>query len=196
MKKITLLFLFFANLAFGQSLSDYPYEASAKHPFGLLNPEAPKQTADFTPLIGTSKCLSVNRNPDGTWQDTVKMFWTFKYIMNGMAVQDETLKADGKYSGSIRQYNTDSAKWIVTYYTSVYPSADLPEWTGNMEDGKIILYRDQKAPNGYDGFSRLTFFNISEKSFRWIGEWVDVNQTIVYPIWTIDCKKKVASNDL
>lgn len=30
--------------------------------------------------------------------------------MNGMAVQDETLKIDKAHSGSIRQFNTDSSK--------------------------------------------------------------------------------------
>ena len=57
------------------------------------------------------------------------------------------------------------------------------------EEGKIILYREQQAPNGMDGFSRLTFYDLSEKGYRWIGEWVDKTEKIVYPTWKIKCTK-------
>ena len=65
-----------------------------------------------------------------------------------MAVQDETLKSDGKHSGSIRQY--------------------LP---------------------GMEGLFRLTFYDITNNGFKWIGEWVNKDETIEYPTWKIDCKK-------
>ena len=190
MKKIVLI-LFIGNCAFGQSIKKYPYESSVKNPFGLVNPNAPVQTADFAHMIGQSDCISVNRNPDGSWQDSVKMLWTFKYIMNGMAVQDGTLKEDGKHSGSIRQYNADSAQWYVSYYSSSFAPNVLPVWYGNMKDGKIVLKMKQKSPNGFDGYSRLTFYDISDDSFKWIGEWIDVNETIVYPFWKISCYKKL-----
>ena len=84
--------------------------------------------------------------------------------MNGMAVQDETLKEDGKHSGSIRQYNADSVKWYVHYYSSSSATSTLSSWEGNkMENGNIVLYRDQPAPNGTPGFYRLTFSNNLEK---------------------------------
>ena len=193
MKKLTLVLLtfLFCGSSWSQTLDKYPFESSDKHPFGLLNPKAPRQTGDFASMIGQSECFSANRKPDGSWQDSLKMLWTFKYIMNGMAVQDETLKEDGKHSGSIRQYNADSAQWYVSYYSSSFAPNVLPVWYGNMKDGKIVLKMKQKSPNGFDGYSRLTFYDISDDSFKWIGEWIDVNETIVYPFWKISCYKKL-----
>ena len=120
------------------------------------------------------------------------MAWRFKYIMNGMAVQDETLKVDGKHSGSIRQYSADSARWYVHYYSSGVVVPSLGTWEGNMQkDGKIVLYRDQTAPNGMEGYYRLTFYDIAKDGFKWIGEWVDKTEKITFPTWKIDCKKRI-----
>ncbi len=78
--------------------------------------------------------------------------------MNGMAVQDETWKVDGTHSGSIRQYNADSSRWYVHYYSASSAVNTLPAWEGNKnENGKIILYRKQRAPNGMDGYYLSTY---------------------------------------
>ncbi len=187
MKLLTLILFLISTSIFAQ----YDYEPSTENPFGKLNPEAPKQTADYAPLIGTCTCKSVARIDQNTWADTVMMNWTFKYIMNGVAVQDETLKADGAHSGSIRQYNPDSALWYVHYYSSSTPTPVLSSWEGNKnEKGDIVLYRDQPAPNNTPGFYRLTFSSISKDGYNWSGEWVNKGETFTYPTWRIFCKRK------
>lgn len=170
------------------------YEPSKKNPYGQPNPKAPAQIIDYALMIGTCDCSSQSRNPDQTWADPVPMTWTFKYIMNGMAVQDETLKADGAHSGSIRQYRADSARWFVHYYSSASPTPILPAWEGNKreKEHKIVLYRDSPAPNGTAGDYRLTFSEITQDGFKWIGEWVDKTESVVFPTWKIDCKKRKA----
>jgi len=100
--KIVAAFLCICFTTFAIAQSEY--EPTALDPYGMKNPKAPKQLDDFKPMIGMCDCDSERRNPDGTWAKAVKMTWKFKYIMNGMAIQDETLKADGKHSGSIRQF--------------------------------------------------------------------------------------------
>ena len=183
---IKLSFLFF--LAITTCISQNEYEPSEEFPFGKVNPNAPEQTVDYQKLIGECDCKSESRNPDGTWAEPVDMIWRWKYIMNGMAVQDETIKSDGKHSGSIRQYNKDSLNWNVHYYASNAPTPKLRTWKGNKnEDGNIVLHRDQKAPNGTDGFSRLTFYDIDDKGYKWVGEWVDKTETVVFPFWKISC---------
>lgn len=173
------------------TIAQYDYEPTATHPFGQPHPDAPQQLKDFEPMIGVCDCKSTSRTPDGSWSDAVDMRWTFKYIMNGMAVQDETLKADGKHSGSIRQFIADSSKWYVHYYSSNAPSVVLPTWEGKKKDGAIVLYRDQKSPNGIDGFYRLTFYDMSKTGYKWIGEWVSKDESIEYPTWKIDCARKI-----
>ena len=167
------------------------YEPSEANPYGLKNPKAPDQLEDFKPFIGLCDCDSERRNSDGSWAEPVKMTWKYKYIMNGMAIQDETLKDDGAHSGSIRQFNADSLKWYVHYYSSLGVTPTLSSWEGTKnDDGNIILYKPQKAPNGTEGFSRLTFYDISKSGYKWIGEWVDTTETVVYPFWKISCIKR------
>lgn len=183
---IRVLLIFLTTNVFAQ----YNYEPSDVFPYGKLNPEAPKETADFAPMIGLCDCESVSRKQDGTWAAPVKMIWKWKYIMNGMGVQDETLKADGKHSGSIRQFDKDSTRWNVHYYSSAKPSPVLSVWNGNKKGNDIVLYKEQNAPNGTEGFYRLTFYEISAKGYKWIGEWVDKSEKIVYPTWKISCTKR------
>lgn len=183
MRKITLLLVFVSTITFSQQ----KYNASKAFPYGKVNPEAPQQIKDYQAMIGTCNCTSVTRKPDGTWAEPVDMEWTWKYILNGMAVQDESYKSDGSHAGSIRQYIADSSRWYVHWYSSKAPSTKLPVWEGNTKDDKIILYREQKAPNGMDGFSRLTFYEMNDSGYKWVGEWTDKAENIIYPTWKINC---------
>ena len=187
--RLLILLIFISTNIFAQLNK---YDSSKDHPFGKVNPNAPEQIKDYKDLIGECDCESIKRNKDNTWSEPETMLWRFKYIMNGMAIQDETFKSGGSYSGSIRQFNEETGKWYVHYYTStVNPkSKQLPVWEGNMIDGKIILYREQKAPNGTEGFYKITFSEINEEGFNWLGEWVDNNETVSFPTWKISCVKK------
>jgi len=188
MKK-TILFTCITLLISCITYSQYEYAPSEAFPFGQPNPEAPEQIKDYQAMIGICDCKSVSRKPDGTWNAPIDMTWRFKYIMNGMAVQDETLKSDGVHSGSIRQFNADSSKWYVHYYSMKGTPKTLPAWEGDKKEGKIVLFKKHKAPNGVDGFYRLTFYDMSKTGYKWIGEWIDKAGTIVYPTWKIDCVK-------
>ena len=186
-KLFTLLLLLISVITFAQ----YDYEVSEINPYGKYNAKAPKQLLDYKDLIGNCNCESQSRKPDGTWADPIKMTWKWKYIMNGTAIQDETLKEDGKHSGSIRQFDSDSLQWNVHYYSSLSTPSKLPTWRGvKTKDQKIILYKEHKAPNGTDGFFRITFYDITQEGFNWIGEWTDKNEKIIYPTWKIKCKKE------
>ncbi|MGS2727838.1 hypothetical protein ACU8DI_14610 [Psychroserpens sp. BH13MA-6] len=179
------IFLLITTIGYSQ----YQYEASDVLPYGKAHPEAPNEVKDFEPMIGTCYCNSTTRKQDGSWTTPEDIIWKWKYIMNGQAVQDETLKPDGSHSGSIRQFIKDSSRWYVHWYSSKTPSATFPVWNGKKEDDKIVLYREQKAPNGKDGFFRLTFYDMSKTGYKWIGEWVDTTETIVFPTWKITCTR-------
>ena len=185
----TSLVIFISTMAFAQQKD---YEPNDANPYGSLNPDAPTAIGVYELLIGTCDCKFVSRKQDGTWKDdSVKMEWKFKYIMNGTAVQDEVWRENGQMAGSLRQYNADSSKWYVSYYTNTSIPASLPAWSGaTNEAGDIVLYRDKQAPNGTDGFSRLTFHNISADGFDWKGEWISLDESTVYPFWMITCAKR------
>ncbi len=185
--------IIFYHSAYTQThLSPYEYEANKNHPFGKLNPKAPNETGDYALLIGVSDCKSLARNSDGEWpKDSVDMIWRYKYIINGMAVQDESFRTDETFASSIRQYDKEAKKWYITYFSSTTPSSSPSTWMGDgMKEGKIILYKKQKAPNGMEGFYKITFDDITESDFSWKGEWVDIDETFSYPTWYITCKKR------
>ena len=170
--------------------SYFKYSVSNENPFGKINPKSPKEIQDYKGLIGKCNCISVRRNKNGSWSKPQKMTWNWKYIMNGTAVQDETLKEDGSHSGSIRQYDTKKQQWNVHYYSSAFVSSKLSVWTGNKtKEGKIVLFKNHKSPKGVAGFYRLTFYDISKDGYSWVGEWTDLDEKNVYPTWKISCKR-------
>lgn len=181
-----------SHLSFSQELSmDFENIISKENPYGKVNPAAPRSVGDYEPLIGICDCKSISRKADQSWAEPIDMTWTFKYIMNGMAVQDETLKADGAHSGSIRQYNADSARWYVHYYSTSGATPTLAAWEGNLQDnGEMILYREQQSPNGLDGFFKIRFYDISQEGFKWLGAWVTTDESFSYETWKIACTKR------
>jgi len=187
---ITSFLVLMTLTSMSQNGQNYQFEPSQTHPFGQINPEAPEQLKDFSPMIGECDCTSERRISQTEWSEPEAVLWRFKYIMNGMGIQDETLKEDGQHSGSIRMYNTDSLRWYVHWYSPNPVASSLPTWEGNKKGDDIILYKNQKSPNGVDGYYRLTFFNIREEGFDWVGEWVDLQETIAYSTWKISCIKR------
>lgn len=185
---LAMIFVTFSGLCVSQNTVSADYAVSKKQPYGTKNPTAAEQLNDFQPMIGKSQCKSLRRNPDQSWQDTTTMLWSFKYILNGTAIQDETWY-ENFYATSIRQFHADSNIWVVSY--SSYPgvSTKIPVWKGNKTGDDIVLEQKQKSPNGMEGASRLTFTDISSNGFHWKGEWVSEDQSIVYPFWEIWCTK-------
>jgi len=171
-------------------IGQFDYASSASNPFGLPNPAAPNEIKDYQPMIGICDCKSIRKNKDGNWTEPVNIIWEFKYIMNGRAVQDLTLKEDGSHSGNIRQYIADSTQWYVHYYSSASPSTTLKTWEGGKVGNDIILYKRQKAPNGTDGSYKIIFKDITNEGFNWLGQWVNVGETFSFPNWKIECKKR------
>lgn len=186
--KIIILSIFLI-FVFQLSAQTIDYTVSQKNLYGKPNPDAPEQLQDFAPMIGKCDCKSLRRNSDGSWQDTLHMVWKFKYILNGTAIQDESWHENGFYATSIRQFNVDSLNWVVSFYSSKKVSNSVNVWKGKKEGDQIVLKMPQKSPNGLDGISRLTFYNISDNGFKWKGEWTNINESIVYPFWTIECVK-------
>ena len=172
--------------------NDYQFAPSTQHPFGKINTEAAEQLKDYEKLIGISHCKSSKRNKVQEWDAEIDMIWKFEYILNGLAVQDTTLKSDGTHSGSIRLYDKENQHWQIHYFSSVVNSKaqNLQMWTGGKKGSDLVYYRENKAPNGMDGFYRLTFKDISDDGFNWAGEWVDFKETMSYPTWKISCKKQ------
>jgi len=159
--------------------------------FGMPDPEAPPQLLEYRELIGISDCSSRSRALDGTWGEPQEMVWSFRYILGGTAVEDSTVRSDGFHAGSVRQYSPDDGSWYVHYFsTQKNKPATLPSWKGGRQGNEIRLTRDQKAPNGAEGYYKIRFYDISDSGFKWLGAWESKDGSVVFENWTIDCKKR------
>lgn len=185
---VFVTFFFISIIRVSSQENTISYRISKENPYGKYNPKAATEIQDYKDLIGLCKCTLETRNPDGSWQKSLKLSWKWKYVLNGTALQDETLKEDGKISGNIRQYDTIVKQWNVNYYSSEKIPPQLAVWKSNKStEGRIILYTNQNAPNGAEGFSKVTFFEISDKGYKSIGEWTDLSEKTLYTTWKITC---------
>ncbi len=167
------------------------YEPSAQYPFGRANPEAPKELAQFDFMVGRNDCTEQRvNNATGEWLESTRS-WDAYYFMNGHAIRDEG-RSGATTNGNIRVYDAASDEWVVTFFSApVYSSG---AWRGKMEGEEIVLRQAQKAPGtDFDGFSTLTFSNISAAGFDWSGVWVSEDGSVEFPFWRIQCQKLGAS---
>ncbi len=163
------------------------YEPSARHPFGRPNPQAPPELAQFDFMVGENDCVEQRiDNGTGEWIDGVRS-WDAYYYMNGFAIRDSG-KSGATTNGNIRIYDAAAKEWVVTFFSA--PAYSSGAWRGKLEGSNIVLRQAQKAPGtNFDGFSTLTFFNVSDRGFDWTGEWVSEDGSVVFPFWRIQCQK-------
>ena len=164
-----------------------PYEPSRIAPYGMPNPDAPVELAQFDFLIGANDCHDERRqgNTDN-WVSTQRS-WDAHYTMNGYAIFDSG-RSQTSANGNVRVFDPATGQWHVTFFSMpVYGSG---VWTGGMAGESMVLTQPQKAPGtDLSGVSRLTFSNISSEGFDWIGEWVSSDGSYVFPFWRISCQK-------
>ena len=167
------------------------YEPGDQYPFGRANPDAPPETEQFRFMVGRNDCSQSRLdNATGDWVDG-KRSWDAYYFMNGFAIRDEG-RSGATTNGNIRVYDAATDEWVVTFFTA--PAYSSGTWRGKMEGENLVLRQPQKAPGtDFDGFSTLTFSNISPRGFDWVGEWISEDGSVVFPFWRIQCQKVAAS---
>lgn len=171
-----------------QRTASLQYEPSAAYPFGRANPEAPAELAQFAFMIGNNDCVEQRiNNATGEWVEGVRS-WDAHYYMNGYAIRDSG-KSGATTNSNIRIFDATAGEWVVTFFSApVYSSGT---WRGSMAGDNMVLRQPQKAPGtDFDGFSTLTFSNVSDRGFDWTGEWISEDGATVFPFWRIQCQKQ------
>ncbi|MFQ5527923.1 MAG: hypothetical protein ACE5GX_16895 [Thermoanaerobaculia bacterium] len=137
--------------------------------FGALNPKAPPETAQFSFAIGEWSCTTRGMQPDGSIKKGGPATWTFYYILDGWAIQDDWVAiqpSGAKHHGTnIRSFNSQTGKWDNRWLAQgnlqwKYFSSEQVEETMVMTGG------EGTDPRG-DFVDRNTFFDISEDSWSW-----------------------------
>lgn len=163
------------------------YDPSTQYPYGRMNPAAPPELAQFEFMIGHNDCEEERlNNATGEWVSGERS-WDAYYYLDGFAVRDSG-QSGGATNGNIRIFDPLAEQWHVTFFST--PTYGTGIWSGGMVEDRIELEQAQKAPGtNIDGVNRLTFYDISENSFNWKGEWISLNGSTVFPFWRISCHK-------
>ena len=163
------------------------YDPSAQYPYGRINPAAPAELAQFDFMIGHNDCEEERlNNATGEWVKGERT-WDAYYYLDGYGVRDSGQSGNAT-NGNIRIYDPATEQWYVTYFST--PTYGSGVWSGGMVEDRIELEQPQKAPGtNFDGINRLTFYDISDDSFNWKGEWISLDGSTVFPFWRISCQK-------
>ena len=87
---------------------------------GTLNPNAPRELANFSFLVGSWKCVVSILQPDGT-RVNLNAEWTGQYILDGYAIADKYTMHDpeGKLlvcGMNFRSYNLKKNDWNMKWF--------------------------------------------------------------------------------
>ncbi|HEY6326284.1 MAG TPA: hypothetical protein VIW73_07225 [Candidatus Cybelea sp.] len=143
-----------------------------------LNPNAPKELAQFAFLVGKWRCAARVKSGDA-WQ-TFAATWIGRIILDGYVIEDE-YRMFGPAGESIvlglnfRAYDAATGTWNIKWLDALAGTwSDLgPQELGGVAfDGQSIVYAFKEPMMGH-AYTRATYINISETHFTWRGEMSD-----------------------
>ena len=100
-----------------------------------------------------------------TWNDTSKGSNTITLEMNNLVVYEHFKDPVNNYFGwSWSVYDTLSKKWKQTWVDN---QGEYLDFTGQMQDNKMILERSFISSKGTSIRQRMIFYNITKDKFDW-----------------------------
>ena len=157
------------------------YEPTPAFPYGRLNPEAPPETKEFAFMIGEFDCVDQIRDAKtGKWL-VFPAIWNARYFLNGHGIQDQYW-SPRFFTSNIRIFNVKKKRWIVTFFQMPNYNSS-PPWVGQKKGDDLVMKKGDNKTG-----SRLTFHNIKDWGFDWVGErLIDGRAT---PFWKSSCKRR------
>jgi len=61
-----------------------------------------------------------------------------------------------------------------------------------LQNGPLVetySFLNRPRPLHADGLFKITFYDMTDEGYKWIGEWPNPDESIVYPTWALDCKR-------
>ena len=156
------------------------FDPTEQFPYGRPHPDLAHDLTLFEFMIGTFDCVDQLLLANGTWKK-MKGVWQTRYTLNGHAVQDSY--RNEIYAGmSIRTFVSAENAWHVAFFGM--PGNHSGLWKGGREGDRIVLRSPQTTATGLAVTSRLSFSQISDNGFEWLGERVLEDGTAT-PNWRI-----------
>lgn len=147
-------------------------EDSAAFDPGSAHPDAPDDLDLFGRLAGAWNAEMWVIQDDGTFpEEPLPALWTFRYVLDGHAVQDEWTApppgrsvADGprQHGTGLRIFNPAEDHWEIAWISNTQPFVTTFE-AHPSDDGGIVMLGEH--PTGHP--SRTTFLDVEDDSFSW-----------------------------
>lgn len=159
-------------------------------PLTRPNPNAPPETAQLAPLVGTWEAVRFIRRRDGSWSSPVKALWQWYYILDGHAIQDDWGLLDDSTGAlqtigtNLRIYNPTKKHWEMTWIDKSARSVLF--FKATEVDGKVIM----NGKNAKGQQVRNTFSDITPASFLWQQEWTMDGGNSWFVVVKIECRRR------
>lgn len=139
---------------------------------------APPELHHWDKMIGPWSTTEERLSQDGsTWQPSKAADWNFYWSYDGWGIRDdytsppmsEPVEDESKRQRgtNLRIYNPKTRQWVMTWLTIA--STTPASFTATSTDEEIVMLSDTANPQGF--FGRITFFDMTGKSFEWKLEW-------------------------
>jgi len=151
--------------------------------YGTPNPNAPRELSQFAFLIGSWRCESSVKGPDGEFR-TYPATWVARYILDGYVIADEFRQLGpagevAQIGQNYRCFNADKKTWCIQWLDALdatWLELGPEDLGGVVVRGGTITYKHRR-PRGRVGrlfplnsLFRLTYEGISENHFTWRAE--------------------------
>ena len=123
----------------------------------------------FNHLIGNWSIEDWSLSKEGQWQSGQGADWNWYKILDGNAIQDDWIapslsdkvqKGKRQFGTNIRIFNPKKSQWEMAWMASTGQKLDT--FTAVEDSEKIVMSGFYNGAN-----SKITFFNITVKSFDW-----------------------------
>lgn len=115
---------------------------------------------------------------------------TISKILGGCTVEESFSTADKTFIGkSYSVYSPARKMWLQTWVDN---AGSYLDFTGGLENDKMILSRKAKTKDGADIMQRMVFYNITHDSFDWNWEASNDNGSSWELKWKIKYTRKVS----
>ena len=138
--------------------------------YGELNKSAPIETGQWSKLIGDWDCISMDLVEED-WIEN-KATWTWKYILDGYAVQDFWYQEDKDpnskmknfYGTNLRIYNPIKKIWEISWLNN--KAMKIAPLFAKKEGDKILLFDEKHS-------FEVRFYEMKQNSFKWKAELIN-----------------------
>lgn len=135
-------------------------------------PGSPPQLQQFGRLVGEWQCTGFSRQKDGSWQPNPwQNTWTWYWALGGTAIQDVWEAPPESPSGAsigtnLRVYDPDTSTWHMAWTTTLTHQFDL--FTATQQGADMVMEGriPVRGPRP-EHFARITFHDITERSYLW-----------------------------